>query len=127
MDYLHISFIAYMTVNVFVAGMYFGESRDEIDGKSDLLWVVFGCVVAALFGAPVLLFAIARQLWEDHSSALQIRFFISYLFTRKWHNMTEDQLRWMNQTAKEGNSIRARVWRYGLRLINKRNGYTPAA
>lgn len=72
------------------------------------------------FGLPISLLVVMYAVINEIDGYLQIRFFVSYMFTNKHYNVEIEKLEMINQSTK----YRNKIYKYAVRLLNKRNNYT---
>lgn len=121
----------YFLSNFFIAGYYFAKqyySNDELADKiKSYLWAVVTCCFGLIIAISVLLYACVAHLLEKLDGVFQLRFLLHYFVLNKWHNTETETLQRINHictTAKTKNTIKDRIYRYSVGLINKRNNYT---
>lgn len=118
----------YFLVNAFMAGVSLGKSHGFGETKKERIITILSIVVALFAAVP---FNIIAWTWEglkalDHH--FQLRFFWQYWFTKRWDFIREDELKRRNNITRthfNGKSIHNRMYRYCMRLINRRNGFIP--
>ncbi len=84
-------------------------------------------ILALLFGFPIL---ISSLFWDKMlkplSETLQVKFYWNFYFRKGFRNITPEKLKLMNDIAETHHNTKSlgdRIWRHGLRLINKANNY----
>lgn len=115
----------YLILNSIVLGSYL----DELDG----LWItIIMSIVLFFIGFPLFMLAVIPNsfTWacKKLDNQLQVSFFFTYLFSKKLHNMDTEALKSINRISanvRNTNSLKDRIYRYGTRLINKRNNFNP--
>jgi hypothetical protein len=120
---------AYFLASFFMAGMAWSAS--QYDG--DKTWERWMYTLILIFFGPVLpvLLWISKPLlwmWQKVNKTFQITFFLGfYLTPGKWYNLSKSHLYNINKIATnkhKGNSIKDRIWRHAIWLVNTRNNYT---
>lgn len=112
--------------NCFIAGVTYVRSEDE--SMFDRLTYV----VAALSIGWLIIFylLLIEPVLEYLEETFQVKFWFSYLFTRKYYKLPIEKLEEVNLAVNRihtTSSLKDRVFRFCIRLINKRNTYTPVS
>jgi hypothetical protein len=120
-----------LVANAFVAGLFYADAdkpKSFIDYAKRIAFLLimlsFG---AALFIGEFIYDAIINRFWKFLNSQFQIHFFIRFYIYKGYHNLEVDRLYKFNLLSNERyntNSLSNRVFRYCVRLVNKRNNYT---
>jgi hypothetical protein len=113
------TFFVYLLVCAFVIG--------RIWDVRDSFWEnTLGAILVLFFGVPLLIWEFIKLAGEWIERTFQFNFFISFWFrsgTKGYHNLPEWQLEHITQSLElhPSNSIQDRIWRYAVKLVNKRN------
>lgn len=118
----------YLAINLFIAGYNFSEIEDVSTDKH-LLFVIGKTLL--LIAAGVIIYIVMfiwiamESIWDYIESTFQITFWFRYHFTDSVSKLTDDQLRLINIRAKDETkkTVKARIWRYAVKLINKKRNY----
>jgi hypothetical protein len=121
----------YFLSNAFIAGYNFAtqyRSSDTLLEKvSSYLWLIGTILFGVIIGVAIFIYALLGLLIEKLDGIFQFRFFFHYFVMNKWYNVDYYILERINYTSinvKNKNTIKHRIYRYSVGLINKRNNYT---
>lgn len=106
----------YFLINGFFAGYIFND---------DSPW--YNVVTASLFGCFILLYLPIDYIAKETIDFFQLKFWWSYLFTHGWRDLDKEKLHDLNVSTKKyntSNSVKDKIFRYCIELINNRNNYT---
>lgn len=120
----------YMSANLFLAGYYLAENYKWQDTISEkimcLLWclgtIFFGCIYITIVFVWVFILETLKKI----DAFLQVSFWFTYIFTKRWHNIEKNELDRINNICinfKNKNTTKDKIYRYCTSLINKRNNY----
>lgn len=124
--------ILYFLANTYLLGMltvWLAWKEEEASMPFKIL-TLFSCALVGLplvviIGISAILLAAFRVVYKPIERYFQLRFFAMWIFTKKWHNVDENVLYKINWLSKkQPNNIRGKLYRYGVRLVNKKNNYT---
>jgi hypothetical protein len=106
----------YLLFNAFM----FGCCWEDL--KSDKLWYKVGMFLMVMtIGATLHIIALLAVAYRWVMETFQIKFLFLYFFTKKYHNPPAKFMREVNQIAiSKGNSPRDRIYRWCVKLLNKR-------
>ncbi len=121
----------YFLSNTFLAGYYFEKQYEYADTLKEKSICYVWVFATWLFGLFIVLFTIiyglmVEYLFKKLDRIFQIRFLFHYYFTKEWHNVDEGTLYRINKVSlniRNKNTLKDRIYRYGVKLINKRNSY----
>lgn len=123
----------YFGINLFLAGYCYAKDVRWATDRAEMLVAWLSFVGLFLFGAVFfpLLFILVTLKWvfDKIDGVFQLRFFWMFYFTKEYYNMEENQLALVNRISvnkRNGNSIKDRIYRYGTKLMNKRNNFDPS-
>jgi hypothetical protein len=121
----------YFAINFFIAGYYYSENVNWATKKSEILKAYLLAIGSVLFGIAIIgfafLFGLLKKLWDYFNGLFQIAFWINFYLLKKYNNCQKDILNRLNliaTTKKTSNSLRDRLYRKGVKLINERNQFT---
>lgn len=123
--------IIYTGVNCFLAGLYLGQNPNwATDTKRDKINNWFICLYLIGFGlffiVAVLLFRLVKKPIKWVDSYFQIRVWYYLYFTKRLNNLPSHRLDSINHDAlinRSSNSVRNRIYRRALTIVNERNNY----
>jgi hypothetical protein len=110
--YIYIFLIIYFSVNLFFAGYLFAN---------DQKWYI--ALTALLFGWFIVMYGLIAALLT-----VTFRFWIEYIFTKRWNNLKHDHLTRLNTSGLKNhdtNKLKDKIFRKCVKLINKRNNFIP--
>jgi hypothetical protein len=121
----------YFSINFFIAGYNYAENVNWATKKSEKIKAYFLVIASVFFGIAIIVFAVfiglLKNIWNYFNGYFQIAFWIDFYLLKKYNNCKKDILDRLNliaTTKKTSNSLRDRLYRKGVRLINKRNNFT---
>lgn len=123
----------YFIINVFLTGMWYEadlSGRNWNRYKLPWLTIPFVFLVQLSFSLLAIIIDWILEGGDWLFTYFQVAFFWQYLFTKKYHNMHPDaladyQARWGRILIKP-KTLRGKILQYCLKLVFKRNNYTPA-
>lgn len=116
----------YFIINAFIAGNLINDFR-----RSEAWRRIFYTVGLMLSGIPYVILIIVLSysivIWGKINGLTQIDFYFKFYVLRGYYNVDEIELKRANKCAKDlpDNTFAFRSFKNGVRLINKRNNYTP--
>ena len=121
----------YFSINFFIAGYNYAESVNWATKKSEKIQAYLLVPFSVFFGLALIiltaLFIPVKKCWDYFNGYLQIAFWFDLYLRKKYNNMEVEMLQKLNRIAylkKTTNSIRDKLYRKGVKLINERNQYT---
>lgn len=109
----------YFYINIFISGYLYGKDTE---------W--WSIAIAIPLGLPIficlLIYGVLCYIGEWIDSFLQLRFWCRYHFGDGFYKLDKDRLTEMNELTikfRSSDSLRNKIYRYCMRLINKRNNY----
>jgi hypothetical protein len=119
-----------LVANAFVAGFVFADA-DKPTSFIDYIKRFTLLLILLSFGAGIFIgqfiYDSIIHFWKFLNSQFQIHFFIRFYLQKGYHNLEVDRLYRFNKLAEERYNTKAfsnMVFRYCVRLVNKRNNYT---
>jgi len=129
---MNIYLAIYFIINAILFGGYCQNFFID-EGRWDSARSWLGAILTAALGVPILIgivlyWFVYQIIWETILNGyFQLGFFLTFLFTKQWHNVDKDKLEEINEMMKEGKTQKTGLAKtllyYGVRLINKRNNY----
>ncbi len=116
---------AYFCINSYLIGYIVCDDN----GRSSNLVILLTCLYYFLFGALHWFIRACVIGIMALVTILQLRFFFLFLFTKQFDNMDHTKLAevtnslHLHESAWGAKSIRYRIFRYSIELVNKRNKY----
>lgn len=101
----------YFAINILTVGYYWGRERE----------INIGILSLILIALPFHLLYLIEILFKKIDRYEYVRFFFYFLFSKQYHNLTNYQLERMNKVAQN----KSKIYKYCMKLINKRNKYEP--
>ena len=121
----------YFLINCFIAGLHIGLEYQWATTKLEKIKCVGWSTILVFIGIPYfilsLLWLLLLYLYEYLNGHYGLNLWCLYFFTKRFHNMKEEDLIRANhvvETKATSNSIESRSYRKFVSLINKRNNYT---
>lgn len=121
----------YFSINFFIAGYNYAESVNWASNKSEKIKAYLLVIASVFFGIAIIigvvLFVLLKKVWDYFNGLFQIAFWVDFYLLKKYNNCQKDILDRLNliaTTKKTSNSLRDRLYRKGVNLINKRNKFT---
>ncbi len=120
----------YFSINFFIAGYNYSENVNWATNKKDInkayLLVLFSVFLGLAFIAGAALLLPLKKFWDYCNAFFQIAFWFDFYVLNKYNNMNLEDLERVNRIGylKNTNSFKHKVYRLGVKLINKRNKYT---
>lgn len=121
----------YIGANLFFAGYYLADNYKFQDTTTEKIMCLLWCFATMIFGcayvAISLIWGLFSGVFQKVNGVLQVSFWFSYCFTKKWHNLEKHKLERINRitiNVRNKNTIKDKIYRYCTKLINKRNNYT---
>lgn len=119
--------VIYFSINSFFTGRSYQDDL-QYDTRG---WIVFCMMIFGfLFALPVLLIYFLQERWFSFvglAEQYQVKFFFLYFFTGQTYNVDTGKLYDLNMQVKyyrTTKSLKDRVYRKVIRMLNKRNNYT---
>jgi hypothetical protein len=119
---IEILIIIYFFINTFFAGYVFA-------GRTE--WYIL--LLALTVGTPIVLYLSLEMFFSWIADTLneqfQISFWWSYLFTHGWKKCDPIKLKNLNiriSKTKTSNSMKDKIFRHCVKLINKANNFDPS-
>lgn len=124
--------IIYVGLNAFLAGYLYADEYKWAKDKGEKGWVIAKTMLLLLFAVPgytcVFLWAALCWPFRKIDRIFAVRFFWKF-YVRGGYGGTEPaKMAQINRIAKNhhgSNSLRDRIWRYAVCLLNERNGFNP--
>lgn len=120
--------ILYFAVNIFCSGYCFGDKIHSTRGAYDFFVLILLTLGTILFGSiwvlGSLLVALIQVFFEYLNRTIQFKFWFEFYLTKRFHNVGLEQLTRLNAKAvkiSNSNRIEDRAFKFGVKLINKRN------
>ena len=119
--------ILYFAINIFAAGVYFGEEWKFTSRWEEKASCIFDTIWSVFFFIPRLCAVIVFGLLWELIHWTTIPFWWEYYLTKKYDSLSDDLLTLMNEQAKrrKGRGFSDTMFRIGTKALNKRNGFTP--
>jgi len=122
----------YLIVNAFIAGLSWPRKTNS---TREYFSAWFFSALMLLFGLPYLALVVAymgvKYVFKEWiNGTLQLQFFFDFYFTKRWSNLSEKELHGMDRITlrhRYTNSIRHRIYRHCIGMINHRHNYTYQA
>jgi hypothetical protein len=121
----------YFSINLFIAGYNYAENVNWATKKSEKIKAYLLVIASVFLGIAIIVFAflfgLLRKTWDYLNGYFQIAFWVDFYLFKKYNNCKKDILDRLNliaTTKKTSNSLRDRIYRKGVKLINKRNNFT---
>jgi NADH:ubiquinone oxidoreductase subunit 5 (subunit L)/multisubunit Na+/H+ antiporter MnhA subunit len=124
----------YFAINLLLTGAIFKEVLDDFNEDQNLISLCKAILTLILYLTVSTLIIICLTVrdwlvsfWNWINQIWQISFWFSFIFTKNWHNVEKRVLVNLNQRAqqKKTNSIRDRIFRKSVELLNARNNSIP--
>ncbi len=127
---INIEITIFISINMFFAGYYLSDNYKWADTKIDKISCILWCVGTMFCGCIYILlctiYALCSLIYNKINEHIQVYFFVTFLFTKRWHNLEKHRLQKINRISinvRNTQNIKDRIYRYCIRLINKRNNY----
>src|SRR5574343_986347 len=121
----------YFGINLFCAGYYFADNfryhHELIEKIYHIFITICTCLIACIYIPLAIIYRTFLAILTHLDYIFLFRFWFFYYFTNRFYGMTEYQLNLKNRIIKnhsKTNSIRHRLERYAMKLINERNNFT---
>lgn len=118
----------YFSINFFIAGYNYAENINCTRNKTERLKVYLLVIGSVFIGLAIIvfvfLFGLLKKVWDYLDGYFQISFWVNFYLLKKYNNCEKDMLDRLNliaTTKKTSNSLKDRLYRKGVKLINKRN------
>jgi Ni,Fe-hydrogenase I cytochrome b subunit len=121
----------YFSINLFSSGYYLGNALSYNRSLFEkIIYILFSIVLIFLaipIGFFILTYIILKLIYMFLNETFQISFFFKYFLTEEWNNLPKYKLKQINNISKKkpNKGIKNRLYKYGTKLINKKNNYTP--
>jgi hypothetical protein len=122
--------IIYAWINAFICGFNFARQYNNSDTLKEKISAYIWAVLTMFFGViivvAIFIYALFAWLFQKLDGVFQFRFLFDYFVMKKWYNVDYYILERINYTSinvKNKNTIKHRIYRYSVGLINKRNNY----
>lgn len=116
----------YVGVNLFFTGYYLADSYKWQKTKSEKITCILWCIGIIFFGCAYIIISLMYIFVWATLNYFQAPFWATFYTTKKWNNLEKQQLERINRIATEirnKNSIKDKIFRCCVALINKRNNY----
>jgi len=116
--------LAYMGFNLFFSGIYFGGKYKWNETKAEKVYDIIVTILLIFFGLPSVLYSLIP--FNKINQIIPIKFLFYFYFTKRYNNIEKHKLSWNTRVClnnKNTNSIQDRVYRYCVKMVNKRNNY----
>jgi hypothetical protein len=121
--------IIYAWINAFICGFNFARQYNNSDTLKEKISAYIWAVLTMFFGVimvvAIFIYALFAWLFGKLDGVFQFRFLFHYFVLNRWYNVEEGTLIRINQHSinKNKNTLKHRIYRYSVKLINKRNNY----
>jgi hypothetical protein len=120
-------FFIYFGINAFTAGYFLSYYHEHPNYSKIYKFVLYAAAIFILLWGCLILFGyFLYNTFVYIREFFQICFFFNFYFTKKYTNLSEEKLGGMNKVIIEfnnTNTMRDKIIRYCMSLVNKRNGY----
>lgn len=123
--------IAYLVANAYFTGLMvgdkFGMYSDLKSGIKPVAFLLFLSLGSAIMAISYLAYFV-KSVYRWLNQMFQVEFFFAYWFSKEFNNMKPEALKSINRISvnvRNTDSLRDRVYRYGIKLINDRNNFNP--
>lgn len=126
MNLIYFLLAAYFVFNVFFAGWQWGKNWLWTDTNREK-WQTVGMLFIAIIAAGVIFIIIG--IWELLgliNELFQLRFYLRFYITDFYDKVEEESMIVVNKSVRKyntSNSLRDRIMRHALGLLNKRHNY----
>lgn len=121
----------YFSINFFIAGYNYAENVNWATKKNEKIQAYLLVAFSVFFGLALIIltafFVPVKKSWDYINGLFQIAFWFDFYLLKKYNNMKKEDLERVNRIGylkKTTNSIRDKLYRKGVKLINERNKFT---
>lgn len=116
-----------ISLNQLIAGIHWGRMIEDgfiFDSKLEKFWNIAFALSSHVLGVIFLIIILLFHLLQWLNGIFQITFLFNFYFSKRWKNMTQNELRRANQICLSAPKYK-KSWffRKALDMINKRHDY----
>ncbi|MFW6225738.1 MAG: hypothetical protein ACOC2W_03660 [bacterium] len=121
-----IPLLIYVSINSFIVGYTYADDYKYTNTNSGKLlsitWMVLSFLFGALIYGIIITYALINRIFRFFNEYFQIKFFITFYFTKKWDNLEESKVEQITNFAnkKDKSKLNNRIYIYCVNLLKKR-------
>jgi hypothetical protein len=118
----------YFAINLFLAGYYLADNYGWAKNNREKVAYILTCITTIFLGVFIVAFYFLQGLFKSINDYFQIRFWFNFYLMGSYGGLKEGVLQSLNRVTKNTrnkNTLRNKIYRKCVELINKRNNYTP--